>query len=322
MASSSRQTRRTHDRADRLARQRLITVVIASATAVICALGLFWWYRALDPARDGAPNWFPDGRSLVFAAERGESAADIYRMDLDGGGRRQLTDDEAIDSAPAVSPDGTRIAFESNRDGNFEIYVMDVSGANVTRLTNDAASDMAPAWSPDGRRIAFTSDRDNRASADVYIMNADGSGVERLTDTLAHWAPQFAPDGQRLAVQVDRDVVILSLADGGRRQLTAGEQNGMNPTWAPDGQRLAFVSTRNERAEILTMNADGSDPRVLVSLAAGRAIDPRWSPTGTHIAFVLLPDDQPAPGEDVRPEQVQAIYTVEVDSGVVTRLSD
>jgi Tol biopolymer transport system component len=295
--------------------------VVVSALAVVAVLGFYWWYTSQDPARDGAPNWFPDSQALVFAAEVGAGRADIYRMNADGGGRDQLTTHEANDSSPAVSPDGTRIAFESERDGNTEIYVMDADGGNQVRLTNDPARDAAPAWSPDGRRIVFTSDRDNRASADIYVMNADGTGVERLTNDLSNWAPQFSPDGQRVAVQVNRDVVILNLSDGTRQRLTFDPQNGMNPTWSPDGRRLAFVSTRNRRAEIFTMNADGSDPTPLVSMAAGSAIDPRWSPDGTRVAFVMVPMAEPGPDGEMRPEDVQAIYTIEVASGVVTRLS-
>ena len=322
MATASRPTRRTHDCADRQARNRLIAVVALVAVAVVAALGVYWWvFRSREPARDGAPNWFPDGQAIVFATEVGSGRADIYRMDADGSGRRVLVEHGANDTSPAISPDGTRLAFESDRDGNPEIYVMDLASGRLTRLTTDPAGDSAPAWSPDGQRIVFTSDREHRASADVYVMNADGSGVQRLTSDLANWAPQFAPDGRRVAIQVDRDIVILDLVDGTRTQLTRDPQNGMNPTWSPDGQRLAFVSTRNRRAEIFTMHADGTNPQLLVTMAAGSVIDPRWSPDGTRVVFVMVPDLQPRPGEDVRPEHVQAIYTIDVASGVVTRLS-
>ena len=318
---SAPQARRSHDRADRHARQRRLVRAGLAGLVVVVLLAGIWWFRDGAAARDGAPNWFPDGRSLVFMAEQGDEAGDIYRMDLDGGGRRRLTSHPTIDSAPAVSPDGTRIAFESERDGNFDIYVMDVDGGGVTRLTDDPARDFAPAWSPDGQRIAFTSDRGNRASADVWIMNADGSGLERVTDDLANWAPQFSPDGRQLAVQVNRDVVVIDLETGERRQLTADQRDGMNPTWSPDGRRIAFVSTRNRRAEIFTMTADGGDQQVLVSMAAGNVIDPRWSPDGAHVAFVLVPDVPPDAEGEQRAEYAPAIYTVEVGSGVVTRIS-
>ena len=322
MRSAAPQARRSHDRADRHARrQRLLRAAVAGLVVIAILTGV-WLLRDGEPSRDGAPHWVPDGRSLVFISEVGERMGDIYRMNLDGSGRRRLTDHAAIDGAPAVSPDGTRIAFESERDGNSEIYVMDVDGRNVRRLTSHPARDSSPAWSPDGQRLAFTSDRENRASADVWIMNADGTGLERITDDLANWAPQFSPDGRQLAVQVNRDVVVIDLETRARRRLTsAPERDGMNPTWSPDGRRIAFVTTRNRRAEIFTMDADGSNQQLLVSMAAGNVIDPRWSPDGRYVAFVLVPDIPPEAAGERRAEYAPAIYTVEVDTGVVTRIS-
>ena len=81
-------------------------------------------------------------------------------MNADGSGPTRLTNNAAADVEPAWSPDGSRIAFASTRDGNFEIYVMNADGSNQTRLTNNAAADDQPAWSPDGTRIAFKSNRD------------------------------------------------------------------------------------------------------------------------------------------------------------------
>jgi Tol biopolymer transport system component len=118
-------------------------------------------------------------------------------------------------------------------------------------------------------------------------------------------------------VQIGRDVWVITLATGARRRLTFDPQNGMNPTWSHDGRRIAFVSTRNRKAEILTMNADGSDPRVLVTMPAAGVIDPRWSPEGSHIAFVMVPDET-----NTQPlEAVQAIYTIELGSEKLTRVS-
>jgi Tol biopolymer transport system component len=280
----------------------------------------FWFTAGGDPPRDGAPAWSSDSRSIVFAAEIGEAAADIWVMAADGSDREQLTSDPANDTSPAFSPDGTRIAFASDRDGSFEIYVMDRDGGNLRRLTSDPADDNAPAWSPDGTRIAFTSDRHSRASTDVYSMSArDGSEIRRHTDDLSNWAPQYSPDGRRLAVQVAQDVVVIDIETGERRQLTQAPLNGMNPTWSPDGSRLAFVTTRNRRAEIYTMNADGTSQQVLVSMPRGGAIDPRWSPDGSRVAFVFLPTTPE--GETPTDADRQAIYTIELASGRVMRVS-
>ena len=100
-------------------------------------------------------------------------------MHADGTNAARLTSHAADDDSPAWSPDGSRIAFVSDRDGNREIYVMYANGSRPTRLTNAPASDSRPAWSPDGSQIAFTSFRDASTAA-VFVMNADGSGVRRL----------------------------------------------------------------------------------------------------------------------------------------------
>ena len=92
----------------------------------------------------------------------------------------RLTNNPAIDFPSEWSPDGSRILFWSDRDGNLEIYAMNADGSGVTRLTNASGRDYVPRWSPDGSRILFVSDRDS--NLEIYVMNADGSGVTRLTN--------------------------------------------------------------------------------------------------------------------------------------------
>ena len=88
-------------------------------------------------------------------------------MDADGSNQTRLTYTPSKDYSPSWSPDGSKIAFSSSRDGNYEIYVMDADGSNQTNLTNNSANDSGPSWSPDGSKIAFSSSRD------VYIMDVD-----------------------------------------------------------------------------------------------------------------------------------------------------
>ena len=140
-------------------------------------------------------------------------------MNPDGTGVTQLTSRSAHNGSPAWSPDGSQIAFTSDRDGNEEIYVMNANGTGATRLTNHSADDWSPAWSPDGRRIAFVSDRDGNWN--IHVMNADGHGIVRLTDHFAaDWSPAWSPDGRQIAFTSDRDgnseIYVLALGSIGR----------------------------------------------------------------------------------------------------------
>jgi dipeptidyl aminopeptidase/acylaminoacyl peptidase len=148
-------------------------------------------------------------------------------MRADGRAQTQLTTSPAFDGDPAYSPDGGRIAFTSARDGNREIYVMNADGSSQTRLTHTAGRvgnpdhesvDQNPAWSPDGRRIYFDSSRDGNLN--VYVMNADGSGQTRLTDSPALDAiPIPSPDGRTVLFTSDR-------LDRDRRELFTMTVNG------------------------------------------------------------------------------------------------
>src|SRR6266516_3823951 len=128
-----------------------------------------------------------------------EAAGDIYVINSNGTGLTRLTTDPAYDASPAWSPDGSKIAFVSYRDGPAAIYVMNADGTNPVALTNHAGSDEQPAWSPDGRKIAFASNRDGHY--EIYLMNADGTGVTRLTAGPDHYSagPRWSPDGRRIA---------------------------------------------------------------------------------------------------------------------------
>ncbi|MEO0096111.1 MAG: DPP IV N-terminal domain-containing protein, partial [candidate division WOR-3 bacterium] len=100
-------------------------------------------------------------------------------VNIDGTNFQVLTNDTFPDFAPAISPDGKFIAFESVRERNRDIYIMEIESRKLTRLTEHPADDYSPTWSPDGKRIAFISDRDGHSH--IYVINADGTGLFQLT---------------------------------------------------------------------------------------------------------------------------------------------
>ena len=120
-------------------------------------------------------------------------------MDADGSNTTQLTYNSADDAVPYWSPDGRRIAFHSDRDGDLEIYVMDADGSNVTQLTHNPADDFQAHWPPDGEHFVFLSERDG--DPEIYVMDTDGSNVTQLTHNDAvDWAPQWSPTGESVVV--------------------------------------------------------------------------------------------------------------------------
>ena len=142
---------------------------------------------------------------------------------------------------PTLSPDRTRVAFESIRDGNYEIYVMGADGRAPTNITQHDAQDSSPAWSPDGRQIAFVSNRSG--DRELYIMNADGTGVEQLTFEPGNGAgaPAWSPDGSSIAFVRSGEIFAIELASGDVRLLSNSDLLVGSPSWSPDGAWIAYI---------------------------------------------------------------------------------
>lgn len=228
--------------------------------------------------------------------------------------------EEVTTPAPGPAPTPavvSRIAFDSNRDGDYEIYTMNPDGSEVVRLTFIPGHDHNADWSPDGNKVVF--EHLGKEVLEVHIINADGSGHEVLVPHPGFsYYPTWSPDGTKivfLSLKNDFFQIFTMNADGEEvRQLTDVSYDIIDLDWSPDGEKIAFSGWKvDDKSGIFVMDQDGTNVTCLVDTRAdldGYPYDLSWSLDGSMIAFLL---------RNVFNSVVE-IYTVDVDSLEVTRL--
>ncbi len=228
--------------------------------------------------------------------------------------------DQAGNTGPAVSYSWTiersasaKIAFESDRSGDFQVFTMNPDGSGQRPLTSPPHQSFDPAWSPDGGKLVFESNRATYGRSQLYVMDADGSDQTRLTTSPAgDRFPKWSPDGAKIAFEGnlagDTEIYVIDADGTGRTKLTAGAGKNADPVWSPDGTKIAFDSSRNGKPQIYVMNANGSGQKRLTSNPASD-VNPAWSPDGAEIAFESDRDGK------------QRIYVMDADGGNQQRLT-
>jgi Tol biopolymer transport system component len=266
----------------------------AAVCAVVILVAIVLALGGDDDGGDGGGDGGGAANGTTTSAPTPAPANKIVFSNVDSGGVMKVNGDgtqpvtlTSDGTAPAPSPDGTRIAFERVSDGNRDIYVMDADGSNARRLTTAAGDDIDPSWSPDGRSIVFESRRDG--NSEIYVMAVDSLRQTRLTEHPATDSdPTFSPDGGFIAFDSDRpgnrEIYRMTATGTDIRRLTTRAEQDSDAAWSPDGALIAFEAERGPNFDIFVMAPDGSGLRQLTEDPA-YDFNPDWSPDGRQLVF-------------------------------------
>ena len=253
---------------------------------------------------------------ILFVSQR-DGNQEIYKQIL-GARLQRLTFEEGLDLDPALSPDGTKMAYVSTINRSFEIVVMELKSRKRQQLTFELKSDFQPTWSPDGKRIAFASNR--TGDFDIYIIDANGENLTQMTDNFPwddSW-PHWSPVSEEIVFTSHRhggvDVYLLDVRTGDQKQLTNFNYRTVYPKWSPGGTKIAFVSAIREEIPprgrmIWRMKPDGTDLEALV-MDGELNDEPAFSPDDKWLAFTSEKD-----------KNVE-IYSMNIDTQQIIRLTN
>lgn len=267
-----------------------------------------------DPAASGTTSITSQNVPMIAYATRlvSDLTWEIYTMDMDGGNKQRLTNNAFDDLQPAWSPDGSKIAFSSNRDGNYDIYTMNADGSEVTQITfTPDGYNYDPKWSPDGTKLLIQ--RSAGTSFDLFTINADGSNLINLApyqfeDANGEWSP----DGSKIVFYSLRPPsagIFTMNADGSNVTKVPNTTSAdTEAIWTPDGTQLLLCRFAAMNTRLVRINLDGSNPIVLTPGSGNRSY-PSFSPDGSKVVY----------SNDL--SSITSIYIMDANGGTETQLT-
>lgn len=229
--------------------------------------------------------------SRIYYVSKRAGTDEIWAMDWDGGNQKQLTRLRSLSINPAISPDGSRLAFTSYAKGTPRIMMLDTQTGRLLPFYNQEASlNATPDFTPDGKQIYYASTA--AGLAQIFIANIDGQGFRRVSHRDAiEMEPKVNPKNPGLLLFVGgpghQQIYQMSSDGSGVQMVTNGEGEASNPSWHPDGQHFAFSWTRGYATgnfNVFVMDF-GSHQYVQLTHSEGRNENPYWGPDGRHLVF-------------------------------------
>jgi TolB protein len=234
-----------------------------------------------------SPSFASVGSAMFYHAQSDDGSA-LMRADTDSRGAvlriTRIVDDTARNFHARPSPDGQRIAFDSDRDGVRAVYVADANGQHVRRVTGPGFA-AVPSWSPDGETLAFVRAEEGRPQVwNLWTVALSTGTFKRLTNHRfgQPWGGSWFPDGKRIAYSHEDRLVVLDIETGAERVYPSPRKGRLvrTPAVSPDGRRVIF-QVRRDGVWLLELK-DGSARRVL---ADPTAEEYTWAPDGTRVAY-------------------------------------
>ncbi|UCC45510.1 MAG: PD40 domain-containing protein [Candidatus Zixiibacteriota bacterium] len=266
-----------------------------------------------------AQNLHAQESAEIIAFQSGRSGStNVFTLDPAGNNITQLTT-SGYNVVPTISPDGSKIAFVSDRDGEYHIYVMNIDGSDQRRLSNTPGEEDGHTWSPDGSRIYFRKSVEGKKA--LCVIDVDGDNFRKFNiENISVRSPRISPDGKKILFNPNSgghfELWVMNIDGTDPHRIAPSINWGNEPRWSPDGSMIAYAYYKEEPSplssspvEIHVCNADGTDDRAVTDLGTTSEY-PCWSPDGKKIAFQTFKDGN------------FEVYTVNIDGTELRRITD